>query len=159
MATNSPRTLADANERKHTTIVIYALGAMIIAHLGRFLPRLGPFTLSGLLFWSRGGQPQEICPRVHPDLQIMQLSFVRCTFNYCGAVDGRRVRLPQPSLGVSSLDLGRSVSDGLFFCPLPIPILLNTFQYSPLFRCRADRHAAGFLGISKILAPRQFVHS
>ncbi len=37
----------------------------------------------------------------------MQLWFVRCIAMYCGAAD-ERGSFPQPSLGVSSLDLGRS---------------------------------------------------
>lgn len=44
----------------------------------------------------------------------MQLWFVRCIAMYCGAAD-ERGSFPQPSLGVSSLDLGRSETRTAYF--------------------------------------------
>src|ERR1043166_998103 len=51
--------------------------------------------------------------RVHKNFSSPYLHFVRCGVPYCSAVRDLR-RVPPPSLGVSSLDLGRLLASGPF---------------------------------------------
>ena len=143
-ATISRRALVCACEQTHTNWCgLPRFPARVAAHLGRFLPRLGPFPSNGL-FFRRPAQfgATSICPHVRPALRILQLLFVQCIANYCGAVDERLACLPQPSLGVSSLDLGRSkFGRPLFFSGgvLDIPCPAKLFQYSAFRYARYKR--------------------
>jgi hypothetical protein len=102
---------------------------VVAARFGRFLPRLGPFDLRTAFFLAGAGygtaafavasfRPRSGQMRIlrGAALHKTHLFVMRCTFNFCGAI----CELPlasQPSLGVSSLDLGRSVTSGPFLLP------------------------------------------
>src|SRR6202050_1770916 len=59
-------------------------------------------------FNESGTLPCRICGKSSPQIGQQDLRFVRRGVSYCSAVAGGFLALPSPSLGVSSLDLGRS---------------------------------------------------
>ena len=70
------------------------------------------FRFAGARFRCPGeDQPCAACRALGQQSLLFHLHFVRCGVSYCGAV-----AIPPPSLGVSSLDLGRSATGGPFFC-------------------------------------------
>ncbi len=107
----------------------------IVAHFGRFLPRLGPFGFR-TAFLCEGHQEQFLQPTENNQqsraegrccattwrsaFSCLQPCKIRIC-SWCGAPIVFAVRYvsfaraSQPSLGVSSLDLGRSNSNGPFF--------------------------------------------
>src|SRR4051795_9425362 len=76
---------------------------------------------TGMDVWARGLAASDVTARTlheNRDLEsrLGPLILVRCDVRYCSAVRDLR-RLPPPSLGVSSLDLGRLLASGPFSCP------------------------------------------
>jgi hypothetical protein len=85
----------------------------VVAHLGRFLPRLGPFVLERPLLYVRNGPSAASAWQSHATIALLQCNMIPLAF--CAPhiyIERARPTIMSlvslPSLGVSSLDLGRT---------------------------------------------------
>jgi hypothetical protein len=113
-----------ANTVISLNVITVAVSIAVTAHFGRFLPGLGPFAraaffsvkvemivpATAIRIPNAESAERQLSVRCSSHTAAMRktlLKFVRRTLGYCSATTSAPADLPLPSLGVSSLDLGR----------------------------------------------------